>query len=33
MELENYFVVYDYISNQNKYLNFLELYNQIKLYH
>ena len=33
MELENYFFVYDYITNQNKYLNFIELYNQIKMYH
>jgi len=33
MELENYFFVYDYINNQNRYIDFIELYNQIKLYH
>ena len=33
MELENYFYVYDYINTQNKYINFIELYNQIKMYH
>jgi len=33
MDLENYFIVYDYINNQNKYINFIELYNQIKMYH
>jgi hypothetical protein len=33
MDLESYFIVYDYINNQNKYINFIELYNQIKMYH
>ena len=33
MELEHYFFVYDYINAQNKYINFIELYNQIKMYH
>jgi hypothetical protein len=33
MELENYFFVYDYINNQNRYIDFIELYNQIKMYH
>jgi hypothetical protein len=33
MDIENYFIVYDYINNQNRYIDFIELYNQIKMYH
>ena len=33
MDIENYFIVHDYINNQNRYIDFIELYNQIKMYH